>query len=359
MFPITSFHPMSMGFPFAGQQQQQQQPPPSIYQSQYGGFQQQIPTAFTQAPPPPVQPYSQPGGPYISGPTPLSPRRNQYPPPPPAPSQHYEYRRNHRSKSKSESASRWSTLFARLGHQKQHKRRSVSPRGAAEQSLYSDRERAETVEKQEDRSASQSPALVNSDSKSEEGEGADHPHVENVSDEVGQGDAASAEEGKKIEGDHKRKSKSKKKKHQRAEHERYLSPPNQRGAFYNGGRNGFSSPSKVTDQPREVLRETNNIASFPFSESVSLCLRSADQWCPAHPSTQRSISISVWAAISLPWATIQCCSPTVQSLSILRWRSTKLLRTTSRTWQPIQHSSTLGSARRSQRSCWTGDSTFT
>ena len=257
MFPISNFHPMSMGFPFAGQQQQQQQSaPPSMYHSQYGGFHRQIPSAFAQ---PPVQPY-----PPSNGLPPSSPRRNQYPPPP-APSQHYEYRRNHRSKSNCH------FLCARvsrtdiplpLGKQKQHQRRSASPRGAAEQSLYSDKERAETVEKQEERSGSESPVLTR-ESKADGGEGVDQPHVDSAADEVLQEDAASVEDGKKIDVEQKRPSKSKKKKHHRGEQERYSSPSNQRETFYNAAQNGFSSPSKVSEQGRELGFETT--ITFLFS----------------------------------------------------------------------------------------------
>ena len=48
MFPTGVFNPVSMGFQYPGQQ-----PTAKIYQSQYGGFNPQIPISFQQAPPPP------------------------------------------------------------------------------------------------------------------------------------------------------------------------------------------------------------------------------------------------------------------------------------------------------------------
>jgi len=133
MFPTGAFNQFPMGFQFPGQQ-----PPASIYQSQFGGFNPQMPVPFQQVPPPSrgqsvppsSGPYAPPSGPYA----PTSSRRNgQYPPPAPT----------HGSKSK-----------------KHHKRRSTSPTGAADQSLYSDKEK-------KSRSRSQSPVL-GSQTKQEE-----------------------------------------------------------------------------------------------------------------------------------------------------------------------------------------------
>lgn len=98
MFSTGAFNPLSMGFQYPGQQQI----PPSIYQSQYNGFNPQLPTPFQQTPqlprgqsvPPSNRHYPLPhAGPYI--PT-SSHRRGQYPPT--IPSQNHEHRR-HESKS--------------------------------------------------------------------------------------------------------------------------------------------------------------------------------------------------------------------------------------------------------------------
>jgi hypothetical protein len=88
MFPTGAFNPISMGFQYPGQQ-----PTAPIYQSQYGGFNPQVPPTFQQIPsargqslPASSRQYPLSNGPYV----PTSSRRHgQYPPP--TSSQHYEY----------------------------------------------------------------------------------------------------------------------------------------------------------------------------------------------------------------------------------------------------------------------------
>jgi hypothetical protein len=202
MFSTGPFNQIPMGFQYPGQQP----PPTSIYQSQFAGFN---PTPFQQAPPPSrgqslpasVRHYPPPSGPYA----PISSQRNgQYPSS--IPPQNYEKNHTHGSK-------------------KHHKQRSVSPIGAADQSLYSDKEK-------DDRSRSQSPTLE-SQTKEEETNHNQEQHsqpTENANGEVLQDGTVAAEEQQNLQGKEKRKSRSKKKKHHHHHHyeqyhHQYQPPP--------------------------------------------------------------------------------------------------------------------------------------
>jgi hypothetical protein len=201
MFPTGAYNQIPMGYQYPGQQP----PPPApaaIYQSQYAGFN---PAPFQQAPPPsrgqslPAagRHYPPPSGPYAS----ISSRRNgQYPQP--VPPQNYEHHTH--------------------GSKKHHKQRSVSPSGAADQSLYSDKEK-------DDRSRSHSPALG---SQTKEGEANQNQEqnsqsAENASGEILQDGTNATEEQQNSQEKEKRKSRSKKKKHHRYEqyHHQYQPQP--------------------------------------------------------------------------------------------------------------------------------------
>jgi hypothetical protein len=217
MFPTGAFNPTPMAFQYPVQQ-----PTGAIYQSQYGGFNPQVPAPFQQVPPPRGQSlpasnrqYPPPSGTYAP---PSSRRHGQYPPS--VPPQHYEHQ-HHGSKSKFSFYFINEFNYCFILGKKHSKQRSVSPAGVADESLYSDKEK-------NDRSRSHSSALE-SQSKQEDSTNNDQEHqsqtVESTSGEIPQGNAIPTEEQQSP--DEKRRSRSKKKKHHRSEHynNQYQPPP--------------------------------------------------------------------------------------------------------------------------------------
>lgn len=192
---------MPMGFPFPGQP-----PTATIYPSQqYGAFNPQVQTSYHPASRGQSLPAA--GRQY----PPVSSRRNGHYPPPPAPSQNYEY---HRHESR--------------GSKKHRKRRSVSPGGAADQSLYSDKEK-------DGHSRSPSPKSAGDRSKDEVGAGQTHTETDqpsqvagSASGEPSQGAATTIEEQQNSPAKEERQSRSKTKKHHHRHeqyHTQYQQPP--------------------------------------------------------------------------------------------------------------------------------------
>ena len=205
MFSTGAFNQIPMSFPYPGQQ-----PPVAVYPSQYGGYAPQVQPPFQQAPPPsrgqslPASGRQYP--PATNGQYPPTSSRRNGQHPPPVPSQHYE-RHRHGSKSS-----------------KQHrKRRSASPKGVADQSLYSDKE------EKNDRSRSPSLALGSQSKEAAETNGNDQerrsPAVESTNADVSQGGTIATEDQQNSQEKDQRQSRSKKKKHYRHEQNQQQPPP--------------------------------------------------------------------------------------------------------------------------------------
>ena len=271
MFPTAGFPQVPMTFGFSAQQA-----PNALYQSQfggYGGFNPQMMAPYQAAPavaaaPPRGQSmpatgrqYPQPPtGPFSPGPSgwPRRQQNEQYPPP--APSQHYEHHVNHGSKSTSIffHAKFHSELNVKTEHRfsndllgkRRSKRRSVSPGGAGDPGLYSDKERREASEGPKGQpSRSPSPSGV-SHSKQEVVDN-NQQQSGQTSDNNGQGagqnqagttlGVARSEEEQAV-GEHERhKSSSKKKKsHRRDRYEQFNAVPAAPGMPIDiGGQNPF------------------------------------------------------------------------------------------------------------------------
>ena len=223
MYPTAGFAAAPIGYAYPAQQAQT-----SLYQSQYAGvagFAQQLPPNFQQGPPAPRgqslpasgRQYTPPSGPYA---WPRPQAHDQYPPP--APSQNYDYQSRHVSKRES-SHSPLNGVSHRISigrlDKTHHKRRSVSPGGAGEPTLYSDKERRDASEGQKERSRSASPAAATrskqdgaAESGQQQSQGAESSQADGGK---GAGGVARSEEEQAV-GDHeKQRSISKKKKHSR------------------------------------------------------------------------------------------------------------------------------------------------
>lgn len=223
MFTATVFNQLPMGFQYPVQRP----PPSSIYQSQYGGFNPQIPISF-QAPmiprgqslPPSSRQYAQSNSPYIPRPPPRQQGQNA----PMIPTPPTKDVKKRKSKSKY-----FLLLFGFyvlnihyiLIDKKRSKQRNGSANGASDQGLYSDKEK-NNLKNSEDRSRSRSPGLENG-SKHDETMNNDEISTNQEQPSQGlentNGDASQAEvtitgnnEQKNSEEKKNRKSRSKKKK---------------------------------------------------------------------------------------------------------------------------------------------------
>ncbi|CAF3261511.1 unnamed protein product [Rotaria socialis] len=189
MFTATAFNKLPMGFQYPVQQL-----PPTIYQSQYGGFNPSIPLSFPQASlsrgqslPPASRQLPPSNGQFIQ----KSSRRNgQYPPA--GPTQQNERRPKHGSKNK-----------------KTPKQRNVPSSGAADQGLYSDKEK-NNLKNSEDRSRSPSALLNNLPKETNQEQPAQS--VEKTNGNISQGDTTVAGEGQQQNPDERKKRNSRSKK---------------------------------------------------------------------------------------------------------------------------------------------------